>query len=268
ELGHNLGLRHGGDDDDIYKPSHLSVMNYTFQLTGLVHTNLTRELDYSRHGFAMNEATLNEVTGFGFPAAAAQAAYLTEVRCASAADTRRLVWKLATSKVDFNCDGTKAGVVSTDTNDDGKVSAFNAYAEWPTLIFKGGQVGDLGAQVLPDETVVEEADLAELLESKEAFEGYVPEDPDGGGDPGGGDPGGGGPAPAPEVTRLVVRPSAFRTAPRGGSIARTGASVRYTLTAAATVRLKVDKLAKGRRRGGKCVPPARAPRGRACVRAI
>ena len=274
ELGHNLGLRHGGDDGDLYKPSHLSVMNYTFQLTGLVHTNLTRELDYSRHGFAMNETALNEVTGFGFPAAAPQAAYLTEVRCASAADTRRMVWKLATSKVDFNCDGTKAGVVSTDTNDDGKVSAFNAYAEWPTLIFKGGQVGDLGAQVLPDETVVEEADVAELLESKEAFESYVPEDPDGGGDPGGGDPGGGDPgggggrAPAPEVTGLVIRPSAFQAAPRGGSIARRGASVRYTLTAAATVRLKVDKLANGRRRGGKCVPPARAPRGRACLRAV
>jgi hypothetical protein len=273
ELGHNLGLRHGGDDDDIYKPSHLSVMNYTFQFTGLVRTNLTRELDYSRHGFAMNEAALNETTGFGFPAAAPQTAYLTEVRCATTADTRRLVWKLATSKVDFNCDGTKTGVVSTDTNDDGKVSAFNAYAEWPTLIFKGGQVGDLGAQVLPDETVVEQADVAELLESKEAFESYVPENPPGG-DPGGGGPGGGGgppgggPAQAPELSALVIRPSAFQAAPRGGSIARRGTSVRYVLTAAATVRLKVDKLVNGRRRAGKCVPPRRAPRGRKCLRPV
>jgi hypothetical protein len=282
ELGHNLGLRHGGDDDDSYKPSHLSVMNYTFQLTWLVHTDLTRELDYSRHGFAMNEAGLNETTGFGFPAGSPQAAYLTEVQCATEADTRKLVWKLATSKVDFNCDGTKAGVVSVDTNDDGQVSAWGAHAEWPTLIFKGGQVGDLGAQVLPDESVVEEADVAELLQSNEVFESFVPEDP-GGGDPGGGDPGGdgpgggnpggggpggGGPATAPELSGLVIRPSGFRAAPRGGSIGRRGASVRYTLTAAATVRLKIDKLVSGRRRAGRCVPPKRAPRGRACTRAV
>jgi hypothetical protein len=169
--------------------------------------------------------------------------------------------------------------VSTDTNDDGKVSAFNAYAEWPTLIFKGGQVGDLGAQVLPDETVVEDADVAELLASKEAFESYVPEDPDPGGDPGGGDPGGGDPpggpggpggnVPAPALSGLSIRPSAFQAAPRGGSIAaRRGAKVRYTLTAAASVRLRVEKLVSGRRRGGKCVAPKRAPRGRTCLRAV
>ncbi|MHC4956937.1 MAG: zinc metalloprotease [Planctomycetota bacterium] len=37
ELGHNLGLRHGGDDDVHEKPNHLSVMNYTWQTTGLRH---------------------------------------------------------------------------------------------------------------------------------------------------------------------------------------------------------------------------------------
>ena len=35
ELGHNLGLRHGGDDLPNFKPNYLSVMNYSFQLTGL-----------------------------------------------------------------------------------------------------------------------------------------------------------------------------------------------------------------------------------------
>ena len=42
ELGHNLGLRHGGDDDVKYKPSYLSIMNYAFQLTGLLQADLTR----------------------------------------------------------------------------------------------------------------------------------------------------------------------------------------------------------------------------------
>lgn len=35
ELGHNLALRHGGCDDDNYKPHHFSVMNYAWQLTGV-----------------------------------------------------------------------------------------------------------------------------------------------------------------------------------------------------------------------------------------
>jgi hypothetical protein len=35
ELGHNLGLRHGGDEDTNWKPNYLSVMNYLYQLWGL-----------------------------------------------------------------------------------------------------------------------------------------------------------------------------------------------------------------------------------------
>jgi hypothetical protein len=35
ELGHTLGLRHGGDDHYNYKPNYFSVMNYMYQLPGL-----------------------------------------------------------------------------------------------------------------------------------------------------------------------------------------------------------------------------------------
>ena len=35
ELGHNLGLKHGGPDCDNYKPNYLSVMNYDFYTTGI-----------------------------------------------------------------------------------------------------------------------------------------------------------------------------------------------------------------------------------------
>ena len=34
ELGHNLGLRHGGSEDINYKSNHLSIMNYFFRPTG------------------------------------------------------------------------------------------------------------------------------------------------------------------------------------------------------------------------------------------
>jgi hypothetical protein len=38
ELGHNLGLRHGGNDDANYKPNHYSIMNYMYQFAGLSTT--------------------------------------------------------------------------------------------------------------------------------------------------------------------------------------------------------------------------------------
>lgn len=35
ELGHNLGLLHGGSDSENWKPNFLSIMNYTYQFTGV-----------------------------------------------------------------------------------------------------------------------------------------------------------------------------------------------------------------------------------------
>jgi hypothetical protein len=38
ELGHNFGLRHGGNEEVNYKPNHYSVMNYLYQFAGLSAT--------------------------------------------------------------------------------------------------------------------------------------------------------------------------------------------------------------------------------------
>lgn len=50
ELGHNLGLGHGGQDHMNYKPNYLSIMNYSFQTLGLIKTgqNYYSVYDYSR----------------------------------------------------------------------------------------------------------------------------------------------------------------------------------------------------------------------------
>lgn len=64
EIGHNLGLRHGGSVDENCKPNYLSVMSYSFQFSNLVGT---RPLDYSRSVLGeLNEAHLNE--GYGVSA--------------------------------------------------------------------------------------------------------------------------------------------------------------------------------------------------------
>ncbi|MCA9200002.1 MAG: right-handed parallel beta-helix repeat-containing protein, partial [Planctomycetales bacterium] len=62
ELGHTLGIGHGGGDHQLYKPNYYSVMNYMWQTPKWFLPNWT--LDYSRVDFGeLNEASLNEASG-------------------------------------------------------------------------------------------------------------------------------------------------------------------------------------------------------------
>ena len=48
EFGHNLGLRHGGGENENYKPNYLSIMSYNYQLNGLTFDGVGGRMDYSR----------------------------------------------------------------------------------------------------------------------------------------------------------------------------------------------------------------------------
>jgi hypothetical protein len=62
ELGHNLGLRHGGGDGVNCKPNYLSVMNYTFMYDGAFVNG--RRLDYSyRKLLTLDKSNLDETQG-------------------------------------------------------------------------------------------------------------------------------------------------------------------------------------------------------------
>ena len=62
ELGHNLGLRHGGGDTVNYKSNYLSIMNYLFEFDGDPLHN--RPLTFSSAKLAsLNEGDLNEIVG-------------------------------------------------------------------------------------------------------------------------------------------------------------------------------------------------------------
>jgi hypothetical protein len=72
ELGHNLGLRHGGDTDMNYKPNYVSVMNYAYQLSAIITTSAATpsgysfRVDYSDETLpALNESNLSEPAGIG-----------------------------------------------------------------------------------------------------------------------------------------------------------------------------------------------------------
>src|SRR5207344_1972884 len=63
ELGHNLGLQHGGGDPKVYKPNYVSVMNYMFQATGVPIDGVDGTFDYSRFSASLNEQQLSDKNG-------------------------------------------------------------------------------------------------------------------------------------------------------------------------------------------------------------
>src|SRR6185295_712168 len=73
ELGHSLGLKHGGGDKINDKPNYLSVMNYTFQACDVPHSaagGLPGGCDYSRLVLGqllptLDERDLDECLGIG-----------------------------------------------------------------------------------------------------------------------------------------------------------------------------------------------------------
>ena len=61
ELGHAIGLHHGGDERRNYKPNYLSIMSYSYQLKGLRRGGVQEVIDYSRTQVArVDENDLNE----------------------------------------------------------------------------------------------------------------------------------------------------------------------------------------------------------------
>lgn len=124
ELGHNLGLLHGGDDSCNYKPNYNSVMNYRY--TGGVDTNCDVQgfgdggISYS-YGLnrSLNESNLNENLG---------------------------VCNSPTVPIDWNGNGKLQSSVSFDINSSdsteqfscgGSLSVLHDYNDWGHLRLEG-----------------------------------------------------------------------------------------------------------------------------------
>ena len=123
ELGHNLGLRHGGDVNTNWKPNYNSVMNYRYQFPG-VDDDCTPPgngvLDYS-HGtrISLDENALEEADGVcGAPPGPA--------------------W-------DWNDDGdtVDSGLVFDINQSDGLLQVLTDHDDWSALYF-GGLAPGLG----------------------------------------------------------------------------------------------------------------------------
>jgi hypothetical protein len=60
ELGHALGLHHGGNDDSNWKPNYLSIMNYFFQMGGVPESGASL-YTYASQSLNADESHLSNV---------------------------------------------------------------------------------------------------------------------------------------------------------------------------------------------------------------
>jgi beta-lactam-binding protein with PASTA domain len=170
ELGHNLGLQHGGLDGVNYKPNYLSIMNYAFSSYGLYNNGGTGLLDYSRFPSipSLNKQSLNEAAGLnGGPAIAG---FGTRYYCpggiqGTSTGLRNVA--NANGPIDWNCDGnaTETGVNANINADPSSCSIIGSAAttlcftlygtdDWNHLIFRGGTIGADQAQAVANSNLL------------------------------------------------------------------------------------------------------------------
>ncbi len=166
ELGHNLGLGHGGPRllaepgvEINHKPNYLSVMNHSFQRYGLIIRASSSapftegKIDYSRFSQSqlntLNENSLSESTGLGSNASnygTRRYCNLSDSWVAVTGSRGALV--SASSNVDFNCNGSSGDSGVYDVT--GSVSApspgetLTSFDDWANLQYAGGGVGATG----------------------------------------------------------------------------------------------------------------------------
>jgi hypothetical protein len=144
ELGHNLGLMHGGNDHIGYKPNHVSVMNYSFQMSGIkfaTEESNSGTFNYQSDSLpSLNEAMLNEEVGLN--ADKIFEGYLTTFRSIGGAVVQGNVY----GKMDWNTNGAIESILSSiDLNGDGEINELSATpSEWNNLRFDGGNIGKPG----------------------------------------------------------------------------------------------------------------------------
>ncbi len=162
ELGHTLGLRHGGSDNVHYKPNYLSIMNYSFQVTGLVGTN---EVNYSEYVLpSLNENSLNENNGIDPDRITAGSNIGTKWYYEK--DHRFLFFDFGTTtesgtapgvagqSIDFNVNGMIENNVSVNLNANAETNLSESVNDWNRIIFKGGLIGGYGKDITEDTILI------------------------------------------------------------------------------------------------------------------
>lgn len=144
ELGHNLGLHHGGPlkNDGISvsstdytmncKPNYLSVMSYSRQFSDFISN---RSLNYSAHGGDLAESTLNEDNGL-WNSKDHETVYNTTTGTSGTGDTYK---NPPATPIDWSGDGQGPGVSVNINNLPGcpasTMETLKGYADWTNIQF-------------------------------------------------------------------------------------------------------------------------------------
>lgn len=192
ELGHNLGLGHGGlildkqenvvdADYTGYKPNYLSIMNYSFQMNGLYKNGSNGHIDYSRFGPDdlpnLDENNLSEQNGLQGSNAVKD--YGTRYYCQEKVKTVNNLQQA----VNWNCnknfnlfDIIDRDPVSTNINTkyELNLTSLATVNEWPHLRYNGGSISDAGLSAeLPMETSIKDSPELTIERAREIDPGFV-----------------------------------------------------------------------------------------------
>jgi len=172
ELGHNLGLKHGGDDHlPNNKPNYLTVMNYSFQMSGAIRSNGRADYNYSTRLLpSLDESFLSEPVGISDP------------------DNHRTVWfdqagvrresgtGVPLPAVDwFRNNLIDPGTVAVDINGNAGApetgaNALRGFNDWPAVVFDGG--GRIGSSAARGQAGVPGTNPIEV--SRDELESFIP----------------------------------------------------------------------------------------------
>ena len=168
ELGHNLTLRHGANNDTNFKPNHISVMNYAFAFEGLTRCRTALPymsavfgpstgdfcwpgaLDYSHFGDG-EISPLNEVEGIGELLPILKSStdpagdFVTKYFCEIDGNDVRRSGRIDMA-VDWNCDSTIGRAEDADVNGDGCFTRLTSVDEWKKMQFQVGAIGPNGRE--------------------------------------------------------------------------------------------------------------------------
>ncbi|MFC9331063.1 OmpL47-type beta-barrel domain-containing protein [Kitasatospora sp. NPDC057015] len=152
ELGHNLGLDHGGfERHPDHKPQYFSVMNVAYSKDGIPY-GTSRYADYSRVATTLDENHLDESA---VPPTGSSLRYDVTRYCGRSYVTAVHVG--LDNYVDWNCNGTQdSGTVSADIDGDGSLTIIVGYDDWAHLKLTGGSVGGLSMPGTPEPQELEE----------------------------------------------------------------------------------------------------------------
>ncbi len=144
ELGHNLGLGHGGMNGELYKPNYLSIMNYLFCHSGL---GGTYEINYSDFDLpTLNENTLDERKGIDPDGLTVGKGLKTRVNRKILGFNHTDIYN-SYGPINFNNNfnfnnGIDDKPVKADINNNGySDDTLKTWNDWEHLIYNGGDIG-------------------------------------------------------------------------------------------------------------------------------